>query len=132
MSKPSINGEWPKLENRTIEKLIAQEFWCDEKLEDEANVLYIKASGEWYRLYFDDEIVFWRNGSNGLQDETASRNQEFGYPLVDWGHKLGVEGATVSSCTSRLTSEGAQVEFVFSNGRSLAVESIDDQTRIKI
>ncbi|WP_444918331.1 hypothetical protein [Microbulbifer sp. JMSA003] len=40
IDKISINGDWPEIENKELEKLIAQEFWCENKREDQANILY--------------------------------------------------------------------------------------------
>lgn len=79
----SIVGEWPNLIGGVVQEVIAQEFWCDRELEDEANVLYLKVSDKWHRLYFDYEVIFWQTGSNGLDDPSAYRGKEFGYPLRD-------------------------------------------------
>ena len=128
MSELSINGEWPELENEEVEGLVAQEFWCDGECEDQANILYLRASGEWFRLYFDYSIIFWRPGDNGFQNEDVDRSM---YPLVDLGRDLGVVGSKILSCVGSLISGGAQVEFKFSNGQSLTVQSINDVTSVK-
>jgi hypothetical protein len=49
----SVNGEWPDLKTKIIEKLIAQEYWYKGKLDEAANVIWLKISGKWFRLYFD-------------------------------------------------------------------------------
>lgn len=129
--EPSIVGEWPSLRGGEIQELIAQEFWCDGKLEDEANVLYLKVSNEWHRLYFDYEIVFWQKGPNGIDDPSADRGKEFGYPLRDLKEELGLNDQTIVECTRELLSNGVAVLFQFSNGKHIQVSSVDDQTKIK-
>ena len=128
MNELSINGEWPSLENSVIEELIAQEFWSEGKCEDQVNVLYVKVSGNWVRLYFDYSIIFWRSGDNGVHDEGADRSM---YPLIDLGAQLGVVGNKITSCVGSLIDGGAQVKFKFSGGQSLTVQSINDATLIK-
>ncbi|WP_413663483.1 hypothetical protein ACG1BZ_20780 [Microbulbifer sp. CNSA002] len=131
MDKISINGDWPEIENKELEKLIAQEFWCKNKREDQANILYIKVSGDWIRVYVDYEILFWRSGNNGLEDPKASRETDFGYPLIDWGKTLGIEGTVIKSVSANRITGGAQIEFKFSNNKVFKVQSIDDYTTIK-
>lgn len=118
MSELSINGEWPELDNKEVEELIAQEFWYDGECKDQANVLYIRASGKWFRLYFDYSIIFWRPGDNGFQNEYADRSI---YPFINFGKELSVIGSKISSCVGGLIEGGAQVEFIFSNGKSFIV-----------
>lgn len=127
----SIIGDWPVFSGGEIQELIAQEFWCDGKLEDEANVIYLKVSNEWHRLYFDYEIIFWKKGPNGIDDPNADRGKDFGYTLRDLKAELGLKNQTIIECTKEVLLKGVAVLFRFSNGKNIQVSSVNDQTKIK-
>ncbi len=128
----SIVGEWPRLIGGVVQEIVAQEFWCDGTLEDEANILYLKISDKWHRLYFDYEIIFWKTGPNGINDYNADRGKEFGYPLRDLVRELDLFGQTLTKCEKLILPNGVAVNFEFSNGVNIVVSSINDQTKIKI
>lgn len=128
----SIVGEWPNLIGGVVQEIIAQEFWCDGILEDEANVLYLKVSDKWHRLYFDYEIIFWKTGPNGIDDPSADRGKEFGNPLRDLVQELDLSGQKITKCERLILPNGIAVNFQFSNGVTTVISSINDQTKIKI
>src|SRR6516165_3282035 len=55
-----INGDPPALAGLTCQELLVQQYWYSGRLEDEANVIFLKFGQRWYRLYFDSGIIFWR------------------------------------------------------------------------
>jgi hypothetical protein len=50
----------PALAGRTCQAFICQQFFADGRLVDEANVTFLKFDAEWFRLYFEPGLIFWR------------------------------------------------------------------------
>ena len=131
MNKLEVNGNWPEIERQSLQEMIVQEFWYDGVVEEPANVVYLKINNDWYRLYFDCGIVFWREGNEGLEDELASRGNDTGYPLIDLTEQLGIKGAEIIQCEGSVVSEGSEVEFQFSTKNAVIFQCINDVTIIK-
>ena len=55
-----INGIPPKLTGYECEEMICQQYWYLGKLENEMDVLFLRANGKWHQLYFESGVIFWR------------------------------------------------------------------------
>lgn len=49
-----VVGKQPSLIGWPFEEFIAQEYWYENQLAEEANVFWIKQKGEWHHLCFDE------------------------------------------------------------------------------
>ncbi|OHX35991.1 hypothetical protein BJL95_02825 [Methylomonas sp. LWB] len=127
----SVNGEWPDLKTKVIEKLIAQEYWYQGKLEEAANVIWLKISGKWYRLYFDYGIVFWRESNETPHYVKPEASGDYDYPLNDLTEKCDLSGKAIESCEGSVITGGSQVVFKFENGKIIKFKNIDDFTSIE-
>ena len=127
----SVNGEWPDLKNKIIEKLIAQEYWYQGELDEAANVIWLKISGKWYRLYFDYGIVFWRESNEKPIYVKPETGEDYDYPLNDLTEKYNLSGKRIDSCEGSVITGGSQVVFKFENGQEIKFESINDSTSIR-
>ena len=107
MEELDVNGHWLEIEKQSLQELIVQEFWCDVVLEESANVVYLRASNLWFRLYFDCGIVFWRKHNQDLEDELASSSNDAGYPLIDLAEKLCIKGAEIIKCNGKVVPGGS-------------------------
>ncbi|WP_406667799.1 hypothetical protein [Gallaecimonas sp. GXIMD1310] len=131
MEELEVNGHWPAIEKQSLQELIVQEFWCDGVLEEPANVVYLRVTNHWFRLYFDCGIVFWRNGNEGLEDELASRSDDTGYPLIDLAEKLCIKGAEIIQCSGKVVPGGSEIEFQLKDKQPVIFQCINDVTSIK-
>ncbi|PPD04180.1 MAG: hypothetical protein CTY29_06665 [Methylobacter sp.] len=127
----SVNGEWPDLKTKIIEKLIAQEYWYKGKLNEAANVIWLKISGKWFRLYFDYGIVFWRESNEEPHYVKPEANEDYDYPLNDLTEKYNLSGKAIESCEGSVISGGSQVVFKIENGKTIKFKNINDATSIE-
>ncbi|WP_148261962.1 hypothetical protein [Methylomonas methanica] len=127
----SVNGEWPDLKTKVVEKLIAQEYWYKGELVEAANVLWLKVSGKWHRLYFDYGIVFWRESNEEPHYVKPDANEDYDYPLNDLTEKYNLYGKTIESCEGAVIAGGSQVVFKFVNSKTIIFKSINDSTSIE-
>lgn len=122
-----IDGDWPALDGEQLEELLCSEIWYREELEEPANVIHLKIEGRWLRLYFDCGIIFWRTGHDGPK-EYEMPECESRVKVVDVGRKYGLVNSLLESVTGRLTSDGSEVLFRFTNGRSITFSNVGDNT----
>ncbi|MEP5837469.1 MAG: hypothetical protein ABJ322_07105 [Marinobacter sp.] len=131
MKELEVNGKWPQIEKQSLQEMIVQEFWFEGVLEEPANVVYLKINDHWLRLYFDCGILFWRQDSEGLEDELASRSNDTGYPLIDLAAHLNVKGAEIVHSIGKVVPGGSEVEFQFRDQPPIIFQCINDVTSIK-
>ncbi len=127
----SVNGEWPELNNKVIEKLIAQEYWYQGVLDKAANVIWLKITGKWYRLYFDYRIIFWKESTESPAYSKPESSGEYDYPLTDLTEKYELSGKHIKDCVGSVIPGGSQVKFIFQNDKSIIFKSINDSTTIE-
>ena len=130
MENLEVNGRWPKIENQILQEMIVQEFWHEGVLEETVNVVYLKFSEKWFRLYFDCGIVFWREENEDLEEKLALRKHAI-YPLIDIAENKCLKGNGILSCKGRAVPGGSEVIFQFSSKTSVIFQSINDITSIK-
>ena len=131
----SINGSPPDLAGVLCERLLVQEFWYDGSQEEEANVIYLLAGGQWLRLYFDWGVVFWREASEQeiqtppFKDDSGAENT---YPIRDLGAELKRDGQRIKGYAMEAIADGACVMIGFEDGLSIVFESVNDSTAIRV
>lgn len=121
-----VDGAWPDFAGKTLEHLIAQEAWFDGELDDEANVVWIGIDGAWHKLYFDDDIIFWRNAKEG----PGAQGEEF--PLNDLGQKHALAGQALTACDGDAIAPGSAVSLAFANGKTVTFRNRYDTTTIQV
>lgn len=130
-----LNGTPPPLEGSVCERFLTQQFWYDHKLEEEVNVIYLKADGSWFRLYFDCGIIFWRDSHEaqiGVSSFTDGTGCENAFPIHDIGTEFGLNNLKIDHYEMNWFPEGASVTFRFVGGRLITFENFADHTSIKV
>ncbi len=90
---------------------------------------FIQFQGQWFRLYFEPEMVFWRFPSEAPELHDAPEfHAEYG--LRDVGAEAQIVGAQLEKLTHKRLAGGAEVGFVFSNGRTIVVRHLNDRGEI--
>ncbi len=123
-----IDGNWPDLEGKRLQQLLAQECWYQKNLKEEANVVLIKVEERWYHLYFDIGIVFWRISSDEPHESKPEDTVEYSYHLRDLGVDLDLAGRVIQSCTAKAGPGGSEVEFSFEGGKKISFTNVDNLT----
>jgi len=126
-----IDGIQPKLDGHVCEALVCQQYWCDGKLQDEVDVLFIKADGRAYQLYFESGIVFWRNQQEVPHSFEHKHGDKFSYPLIDLGDKYHLNNRLITSLDVEPLPDGARVGIEFENGGELIIYHQDNRTEIR-
>ena len=124
-----IDGAWPDFAGKTLEHLIAQESWFEGELDDEANVVWLCVDGAWHRLYFDDDVVFWRSAKEGPRHDSETGE---GFPLNDLGEKHALAGQALAACHGDAIEEGAAVSLAFASGKTITFRNRYDTTTIQV
>lgn len=126
-----IVGEWPTFQGKTLEQLIAQQSWFEGELDDEANVVWLQIGGEWHRLYFDSDAVYWTTASSGPRIPEGDTDAP-DFPLNDLGATHHLIGQTVTHLDGGWNENASMVTFRFENGKSLTFRNRFDTTTILI
>ncbi len=131
-NEPETNGEWPDLEGKTLQGLLAQECWYQKDLEEEANVVLIKVEGAWHHLYFDMDTLFCRTSQDEPHEGKSEKVAEISYHLRDLGAEFDLVGRIIQSCTARVIPGGSELELGFEGGRKISFKNIDNLTRYEV
>jgi len=131
-NEPELNGEWPDLDGKTLQGLLAQECWYQKDLEEEANVVLIKVEGAWHHLYFDMDTLFCRMSQDEPHEDKPEEVAEISYHLRDLGAELDLVGRVIQGCTARVIPGGSELELGFEGGRKIYFKNIDNLTRYEI
>jgi hypothetical protein len=80
-----IYGTPPDIEGKYIDEIYVQPFCYDGKISDEANVVFIKFEGKWWRLYFDFGMIYWQKTEDAPSvftywDEDGTEHH---HPVID-------------------------------------------------
>jgi hypothetical protein len=121
-----INGTAPTLAGRVCQAFVCQQFLADGRVEDEANVTFLRFDGEWFRLYFEPGLIFWRSGVPEPHPWDVPEEQ-WVYPHVDLGKAADVIGQTLTRYDMWPTNHSARVSFEFANGRRILIEHKNDR-----
>jgi len=126
-----IDGIQPKLEGHVCESLICQQYWYNGKLDDEVDVLFIKADGRCYQLYFENGVVFWRTQQEVPQPFEYKQGDKFTYPFVDLGEKYQLNNRLITGLIVEPLPQGAKVHMQFENGGDLVLYHQENRTEIR-
>ena len=126
-----IVGKQPNLVGQPFEEFIAQEYWHENQLAEEANVIWIKQKGLWHHLCFDEDIVFWRSVDKGPTYQKPKKDDIWDFPLRDLNEVYGLADQNLREIQHKVIEAKASIEFKFSNGFALKVTSENDTTKIE-
>jgi len=127
-----IHGDWPVLEGGILEELLISEMWYQDKIEELANVIYLKVNENWHRLCFDFGIIFWREVEEGPKEYTILE-WESHFKIVDVGRKYGLVNNVIESVEGRvLPNQASEVTIKMANEKVITFSNIDDNTTYKI
>jgi hypothetical protein len=126
-----IDGIQPKLEGHICEVLICQQYWYNGKLDDEVDVLLIKADGRCHQLYFENGVVFWRAPQELPQAFEQKPGDRFAYPLVNLGEKYQLNDRLITGLSVEPLPEGAKVVIEFENGGELVIYHQNNRSEIR-
>lgn len=126
-----INGIQPKLEGHVCEALICQQYWYNGKRENEVDVLYIKADGRSYQLYFENGVVFWRNQQEIPHAFEQEPGSPLSYPLVDLGEKYKLKDRLIIDVKFEPLPDGVKASMEFENGGELVIYHQDNRCEIR-
>ncbi|KZN66427.1 hypothetical protein N473_08535 [Pseudoalteromonas luteoviolacea CPMOR-1] len=122
-----INGKVPNLIDHVLEELLCTEMWSEGTLEDQANVIYLKVNGCWFRHFFDCAIVFWRNQDKAPKSYEMQELDSY-FKVVDLAHNLDIKGLKIRSFETYSIKGGSEFVFTFENSRSIVFTNINDIT----
>ena len=122
-----VNGEAPNLSGQILEELLSTEMWYEGKLEEPANVIYLKVNGSWFRHYFDCGIIFWRTDDRAPESYEMEELDSY-FKVVDLAVKFGFKGLRIRSYEACPLENGSETIFTFSNDCSIIFSCIDDVT----
>ena len=122
-----IDGTQPSIEGNVCEELTAVQYWYGGKLVDPANVIHMKFSGSWYRLYFDHAITHWRQ-DNAPPEGFEAKEIDASYRLDDIASSRNLRGKTLRSIQCETVSSGSKVTFAFESGPTLEITSVNDRS----
>jgi len=116
-----IVGVPPEINGHLCEGFICEEYVFEGKIEATANVTYLKFDGIWYRLYFEPQMVFWRESSEAPAPWSV-KEKSWEYPHVDLGETEGLLGKRLKFYEMAATSGGSKVVFQFEGGKQIVIE----------
>jgi hypothetical protein len=125
------DGVVPKLNGEVCEALICQQYWHAGKLVQAVDALFIRVRERWHRLYFDEGIVFWRMDESGPVTRAVQDGDPFVYPLLDLGHRYGLNDCLISECVMEPYPEGARVAIGFTQLGTLVIVHSENSTSLQ-
>nr|WP_255656824.1 aquaporin [Lysobacter lactosilyticus] len=131
MMELDVNGEAPGLAGKACEAVLLQQYWHKGVLVEPANVIHMRFSGVWHRLYFDYGIVFWRI-SDAPPEPGSDTDYEWEYPLEDLGAAAEVIGIPLDHYSMKPVVGGSTVELCFETGKRIIFENVDDHTTYRV
>lgn len=130
MEDLDIVGAWPELAGKTLEQLIAQESWFEGERDDEANVVWLQVGGQWYRLYFDNDAVYWSTASHGPSPQATAPDEEPDFSLADLAATHDLVGKTVTACDGDWADDTSTVTLHFDSGKTVTFRNRFDTTTV--
>lgn len=131
MSAPSVYGHQPDLAGATLEGLICEAFVHHGDIQSEANVVFIRVRGEWWRLSIDHGTVHWKEQ---LVDPEpwAVPNEGWSYPHANVGGSEGLVGQVILGIHTSGEWPEARVELHLGNGLCFAFFGAGDATMYSV
>jgi hypothetical protein len=126
-----IVGRAPELAGLLCDALLCEGFAHNGKLVSNANVVHLCFAGGWHKLVIDCGVIIWRP-SVGQPNPWMLVSEGWEYPDVDVGAIAGVVGHRLEDYRMATTVTGAQVMFVFDNGRTITINNENDLSTFQI
>lgn len=126
-----IDGIQPKLDGHICDELICQQYLYKGKLQNEVDVLSIKADGRWHQLYFEEGTVFWRTITEEPQPFEPKPGDVFEYPFVDIGEQYQLKNKLITDLIVEAFPDGAKVSIEFEQSRVLTIYHQDNRNDIR-
>lgn len=88
-------------------------------------MVWLCVDGGWHKLYFDDDVVFWRKASGGPDQHAAE------FPLNDLGAKHALAGQALAACNGDAMKRAPQ-SLAFASGKIITFRNRYDTTTIQV
>lgn len=128
----TLNGQEPRIVGQTCRGFILLHFYDGTEISDQVNVAHLKFDEQWYRLYFECGIVFWRESQEPPGMPTNS-TLEYGLVLNDLSELNAVAGQILESINYSASEAGdVEVRLSFAAGTALTFNysAASDSTRV--
>jgi hypothetical protein len=127
-----INGDPPDLKGQTLQELLVQSYWVNDKIVEEASLVFLKTNGVWYSLYFDCGIIFWRPKTKSPEayDYRNDEDTLSEFRIEDLGRKCDLIGKQIHDYKMEPVDGGSKVEFRLKDETCIGFENINDNTKI--
>ena len=123
-----VDGTPPALAGRICQAFVCQQFFVDGRLEDGANVVFLKFDDVWSQLFFDG-MIFWRPCKRAPEPFDVPEKR-WSYPHVDLGVTADVVGRKLMRYV--MSDKPMRVSFEFENSARITVESRNDRSRFVV
>ena len=124
------DGIPPRLEGQDLQELICQQYWYNDRLEQEADVIYLKVNGHWHQLYFENGVIFWRNMDESPTAFEQKAGDPFKYPFVDLAEKHDLKDHTIKEYLAEVIPDGARISLTFDRRGTLMFIDREDKTTL--
>jgi hypothetical protein len=116
-----INGDPPIIEGRICQGFVCEGYKYEGMIAATANVTHLKFDDQWYRLYFEPWLVFWRK-SEQTPAAWAVDEKSWEYPVEDVGAIAAVIGTPLLKYEISATADGCKAIFTFNGGKRIVIE----------
>jgi len=126
-----INGDEPPIVGDRCQSLYLLQYQEFTQITDQANVLYLQFSNNWYRLYFDGGTIFWRESDK--PEEPINNNLESVTVLINLNGWTDYIGETLKKISYSGNTSEISTELVFGKDKSIKLihNGYKDTTSIK-
>jgi hypothetical protein len=127
MEEPDIVGTMPDLAGAHLDGLYVEEYWHGGSISEPAGVIHICADGKWHVLYFDYDIVYWRDGT-GVPEPYSMPELDAEVKIVDLRKKLSIGDVIIFACSASSIEAGSEVKLTFSKDKEILFRCAYDST----
>jgi hypothetical protein len=128
----TLNGEEPRIVGQTCTGFVLLHFCDGIAISNQVNVAHLKFDEQWYRLYFECGIVFWRK-SQEPPGMPINSTLEYGLVLNDLSELSSVVGQVLESINYSANEAGdveVRLGFVAGTVMNFHYSAASDSTRV--
>jgi hypothetical protein len=128
----SLNGEEPCIIGQICTGLILMHFYDGTAISDQVNVAHLKFNDQWYRMYFECGVVFWRMSQESPETPINS-TLKYGLVLNDLSEMSSVVGQVLESISysaSRVGDIEVCLKFVSGTTMRFNYSAASDSTYV--
>ncbi|WP_313914052.1 hypothetical protein [Tahibacter sp.] len=128
----TINGDEPRIIGQACTGFFVLHFYDGTAISDQVVVAHLKFDEQWYRLYFECGMVFWRE-SHEPPGTPVNSTLEYGLVLNDLSELSSVVGQVVESISYSGNEFGdVEVRIGFATGIAMkfSYSAASDSTRV--